>query len=255
MEEQTNIETPLETKEIVKKDSPSLIPISENQGLALEDHSQLARFIGQMIEAKALPKHLKTVPEVMSAWNYAAQLKLPPQPSLRNIAVINGSPSLFGDLPLALVQRHSEFLYYDEFAIDEKYNRICFENKNLTSNVFGGVVYLQRKGMEKPQSFSFTIDDAKRAGLLREGPWKTYPQVMVVRRARITAIRALFADALSGASVAEDFGYAPDLRDVTPSEEVSPKELRDAELTEKLKNLGRSVAPSANGSGATEVQQ
>lgn len=199
------------------------IAIAESQqGLAFSDHTQLVSFIKQMIHAKALPKHLTTVQEVISAWNYAAQLKLPPQPSLRNIAVIQGSPSLFGDLPLALVQRHSDFVYYEEFTIDKDYKKICFENKNLNSEIFGGVVLLQRKGMDKPHSFSFTMQDAQRAGLLgRSGPWKTYPQVMITRRARIIAIRALFADALSGASIAEDFGFAPDLQPVRNVSEIS----------------------------------
>jgi hypothetical protein len=40
--------------------------------------------------------------------------------------------------------------------------------------------------------------------------------VMLIRRARIMAIRALFADAITGAAIAEDLGYAPDLIDVTP---------------------------------------
>lgn len=205
----------------VKSNQAQLIPISaESQALAPTDHHQLIRFIDQMITAGALPKHLKTREEVISAWNYAAQLKLPPQPSLRNVAIIEGTPSLFGDLPLALVQRHGDFEFYEEFTIDEAYNRICFENKNLDAEVWGGVVRFQRTGMANPQSFAFTRKDADRAGLFRRAkpgmPWHSYPQVMLVRRARIIGIRALFADALCGASIAEDFGYAPDLKDVTP---------------------------------------
>lgn len=200
----------------------SIAIANKELGLAFSDHIQLISFIKQMIQAKALPKHLTTVSEVISAWNYAAQLKLPPQPSLRNIAIIQGTPSLFGDLPLALVQRHPDYMYYEEFTFDKDYNKICFENKNLDAEIFGGTVFLQRKGMEKPQSFSFTMNDAQRAGLLgRNGPWKTYPQVMITRRARILAIRALFADALSGASIAEDFGFAPDLQPVRTVNEIS----------------------------------
>lgn len=207
-------------KENVIQIVPRVIETNEAQGLDLKDQGQLVRFIGQMIKAKALPKHLSTEAEVLSAWNYAAQLRLPPQVSLKNIAVINGSPSLFGDLPLALVQRHPDFVSYEEFCIDKDYKKICWEEKNLDSEIFGGVVIFQRKGSPK-QSFSFTIADANRAGLISKAgngmPWRSYPQVMVVRRARITGIRALFADALTGASIAEDFGHAPDLeKDVTP---------------------------------------
>lgn len=197
----------------------ALIPISDN-ALAPADHTQLIRFIDQLIKAGSIPKHLKNREQVMSAWNYAAQLKLPPQPSLRNVAMIEGTPSLFGDLPLALAQRHENFKFYDEFNIDDKYNRLCWENKNLDAEVWGGVVLLQRQGMKDPQSFSFTKVDADRAGLIMRAktgmPWHSYRPVMYIRRARIMGLRALFADALCGASIAEDFGYAPDLKDVTP---------------------------------------
>lgn len=219
--EATVVEPPLaESKE--SEGANKLIPIdSESQALAPRDHTQLVRFIDQMITARALPKHLTNREQVISAWNFAAQLKLPPQPSLRNIAVIEGSPSLFGDLPLALVQRHSDFVFYEEYNIDEESIRISLENKNLKSSAWGGVVLLQRKGMKNPQTFVFTLVDAERAGLAKrakEGmPWKTYPQIMLIRRARIIAIRALFADALTGASISEEFGYAPDLKDVTPT--------------------------------------
>jgi hypothetical protein len=204
-----------------EKSSTQAIAVnSETQALAPANHSQLLRFIDAMITARSLPKHLTNREQVLSAWNFAAQLGFPPQPSLRNIAVIEGSPSLFGDLPLALVQRHKEFVFYEEFNIDENGKRISYENNNLKEKPWGGVVRLQRKGMKEPQSFSFSLVDAERAGLLRrakEGmPWQAYQPVMLIRRARITAIRALFADALTGASIAEEFGHAPDLRDVTP---------------------------------------
>lgn len=211
-----NAEPPQQVVQLV----PKVIETNEAQGLDLKDQNQLVRFIGQLIKAKALPKHLNSDAEVLSAWNFASQLKLPPQVSLKNIAVINGSPSLFGDLPLALVQRHVDFISYEEFCIDKEYNKICFENKNLDAEIFGGVVFFERRGSPK-QSFSFTISDANRAGLISKAgngmPWRTYPQIMVVRRARIIGIKALFADALTGATIAEDFGRAPDLeKDVTP---------------------------------------
>lgn len=218
-----------ETKEAkASTASNNLIPISgESQGLAPKDHSQLVRFIDQMIAAKALPKHLQTREEVICAWNFAAQLMLPPQPSLRNIAVIEGTPSLFGDLPLALVQRHKDFVSYKEFTIDKEYKPMKFENKNLDADVFAGVVLIQRKGMKEPESFSFTLEDARTAGILKlqtkngnDTVWKKYLKDMIIRKARIRAIRAHFADALSGAGIAEDFNYAPDLRDVTPAEEL-----------------------------------
>ena len=199
----------------------SLIQVDpETQALAPRNHIELVRFIDQMIKAEALPRHLKNREQVLSAWNFAAQMGLPPQPSLRNIAVIEGTPSLFGDLPLALIQKHPDFVFIEEYTINEKYERISLDNKNLGDEVWGGICRLQRKGMKEPQTFAFTKSDAERAGLLRRAkpgmPWHSYPQTMYVRRARAMGGKSLFADAICGANIAEEFGHAPDLKDVTP---------------------------------------
>lgn len=204
----------------------SLIPINEKSlEIIPKDHTQLVRFIDQMISAKAIPKHLENREQVLAAWNYAAQLNLPPQPSLRNVAVIEGTPQLFGDLPLSLAQRHKDYMWHEEFTIDKDYQKIAFENKNLNAEIFAAVVIFMRKGMKQPESFSFTWDDATRAGINRlktrnnnDTIWAKYPQIMLVRRARAMGLRAKFADALCGAAIAEELNYAPDLmKDVTPN--------------------------------------
>lgn len=215
-----------------KKKAPpaagNAIAIREGESaLAPADHVQLLAVIDRMIEAKAVPKHLENRLQVLAAWNFAAQLKLPPQPSLRNVAVIEGVPSLFGDLPLSLAQAHKDFVFYREYLIDAAYTEISIDNKNLDAELFAGVVEIQRKGMKRPEKYAFTVKDAERAGLnkklTRNGNptvWGKYPQVMFIRRARAMALKAHFADALCGAGIAEyDFHHAPDLSDVR---EVNP---------------------------------
>lgn len=244
-------EQSVEVKKEREQNLPTAILIdAESKELAFGKHTELMAFIGQMILAKAIPRHLETKEQVLAAWNFAAQLNLPPQPSLRNIAVIEGTPSLFGDLPLALVQRHKEFLSYKEFTIDKDYNPMKFENKNLDAEVYAGVVLIQRKGMEKPESFSFTLEDAENAGILKlktqngkDTVWKKYLKDMIIRKARIRAIRAHFADALCGSGIAEDFNYAPDLRDVIAIEAEQSVD-KAAILNQKFKIPPQAVAPS-----------
>lgn len=221
------IEAPeVASEEIVKeRREASLIPINDRSlEIAPKDHTQLVRLIDQMISAEAIPKHLDSREKVLAAWNYAAQLNLPPQPSLRNVAVIEGTPQLFGDLPLALAQRHKDYMWHEEFIIDRDYKKISYENKNLGAEIFAAVVIFMRKEMKAPESFSFSWDDATRAGINRmktrngnDTIWAKYPQIMLVRRARAMGLRAKFADALCGAAIAEELNYAPDLmKDVTP---------------------------------------
>src|SRR5690606_8949384 len=115
------------------------IQMNEKNELIFRNHIEFHRYCSMLVATKMVPKHLETPEQVMAAWNMATQLGLPPQLSIRNIAIIEGVPSLFGDLPLALAQRHPDFSEYSEFCIDSDYNRICYENKNLNAEVFAGV--------------------------------------------------------------------------------------------------------------------
>jgi hypothetical protein len=152
---------------------------------------------------------------------------------LRNIAVIEGVPSLFGDLPLSMAQRHKDYVYHEEYCFDKDFKKICFENKNLDDPIYGAVCFIMRKGMNSPESFSFTRADADRAGLIKRAkqgmPWQSYPQVMFIRRARSMALKSKFTDATCGASIAEyDFHRAPDMEDLRDvSEPEGPKTVSD----------------------------
>lgn len=244
----TSTEPAQADKDLKKKSPPAGNAIAIRAGgsaLAPSDHVQLLAFIDRLIEARAVPKHLENRLQVLAAWNFAAQLKLPPQPSLRNIAVIEGVPSLFGDLPLSLAQAHKDFVFYREYLIDPEYNEISVKNKNLSAELYAGVVEIQRRGMKGPETYYFTREEALVAGLIylnpatktymakkRNGdwspfsPWSRYQGTMYIRRARGKGLKAHFADALCGAGIAEyDFGQAPDLddlRDVSESK-ASPE--------------------------------
>jgi hypothetical protein len=116
------------------------------------------------------------------------EVGLSPMQSIQNIAVINGRPSIWGDSMLALCQNHRDFESIDE---------------NQSTNE-KGVCIVKRRGME-PQTRTFTVDDAKKAGLWgKQGPWQTSPARMLKLRARAFALRDTFADALRGLQSAEE---------------------------------------------------
>ena len=60
---------------------------------------------------------------------------------------------------------------------------------------------VQRRGWSDPSLISFTIEDAKNAGLLNNPTWKKYPADMCKARAIARAARAAFPDALLGVYV------------------------------------------------------
>lgn len=202
------------------------------KAMTIEARYRIAQYA---IASRMVPKSYSTPEQVMIGMEYAYELGLQPLTGLRSIAIINGTPSIFGELPMALVRRSDLIDWYDEKIYDKDLKEICLENKNLTAEPWVGWGKYKRKGGSTVERF-FTMDDAKRAGLLnKDGPWRTYPRRMLQMRARSHALKDLFPDVLLGISVSEyDHNLAPDIggivRDVneTTGEKTEAARLKDA---------------------------
>lgn len=188
------------------------------QALMAKDNSELIRVIRVMMKGAAFPKSLNTEEKVIAAWQIAASFNLPPAVAIRNIAIIEGSACIWGELPKALAESTGELEEFKLILIDDQQDVISLEKKNLDKPVWGAVVQIKRKGRSMNE-YSFTMLDAKKAGLDKKtGTWQTYTKIMLSRRTVGQAIKFEFPDALMGVGIAEyDHGEAPDLRDVTPS--------------------------------------
>lgn len=216
------------------------IVVSGSGELAPANQQQLLQVITDLIKGEGFPQHLNTITKAMAAWNFAAQLGLKPQIACRQIAVIKGTPAIFGDLPRALAERTGELERCETYVFDSEYNRISFSNKNLKADVFGSVTFIKRKGKDV-QEYVFTLDDARRAGKYpaKEGtPWFSYTKIMLQRKSEGFALKKEFADALNGCAIAEyDFDEIPNTaepKDVTPTDQ-RPQNEADA-LWRELKH-------------------
>lgn len=131
---------------------------------------------------------------ILIAIQFGKELGVQPMQALQGIAVINGRPSVWGDLQLAIVKSHPECE-----DIEEEDMADIRANEKATCIV-------KRKG-KKPVKRTFAKADAVTAGLWnKEGPWKTYPYRMMQMRARGFALRDAFPDALKGLISAEEAG-------------------------------------------------
>lgn len=185
----------------------------------IEGQFRIAR---ALFQSKMIPKSYDTAEKVWVGMQYAVELGLKPFQGLRNIAVVNGQPSIWGELPLGLAFKTGELESIQEFLIDKEYNRLSLANKNLHHDAWAAICVIKRKGMPEVETF-FSMDDADHAGLLeRNSPWRTYPKIMLTRRARSQALKTTFADAISGAIAEFDFNYIPndEARDVTRQGEI-----------------------------------
>ena len=162
----------------------TLVPQSFNQAMQVSELLAQSQFVPQAFRGKT--------GDVLAAIMYGAEVGLSPMVSLQSIAVINGRPALWGDAVMALLMSHPKF--------DGLHEEWTGEGENMTA-----VCELQRKGIVSHFFGTFSVADAKKAGLLgKTGPWSAYPRDMLMWKARHRAIRQGFADMLKGLMMVED---------------------------------------------------
>jgi hypothetical protein len=168
------------------------------------DFEQVWRMATVLSQTSMVPKDFRNKPEeTAAAIMYGLEIGLSPVTAVQSIAVINGRPSLFGDVLPALMRRHGHRLE---------------ETVHGSGSSMKAVVTLVRKDGERITR-SFSMEDAKKAGLsTKTGPWQQYPQRMLQLRARSWAVRDGAAEILRGLSVKEELEDIPQpkMRDVTP---------------------------------------
>lgn len=185
------------------------------------------KFAEIMSKSSIVPKDYQgNSGNILVAVQWGLELGLKPLQAMQNIAVINGRPTLWGDAVLALVRGSGLMESFDEIIGDEE--AIC---------------RVKRKG-EKEIERSFSMEDAKRAGLAgKAGPWQQYPKRMMQMRARGFALRDAFTDVLRGMPLAEEAQDEPAMKDVTPSD-PAPKAIDAKSATEALRNKVAAKKPS-----------
>lgn len=159
-----------------------------------------------LADSDMVPKDYKGKPgNCLIAMQWGSEVGLKAMQALQNIAVINGRPAMWGDAVIALVRGSS----LCELIIE-------------TDDGHAATCRVKRRG-EPEQSRTFSLDDAKQAGLLgKQGPWSQYPKRMRQMRARAFALRDVFPDVLRGLPVAEEIMDAPTEKHMGPADVVPP---------------------------------
>lgn len=178
---------PYETNEIVPA------PIAEWQ-----DMKEKALVL---LKSGFMPKAINTVDKVLTVALTGKELGLPLMQSLRGIHVIDQVPVIKPELLLALcIQRINGFKFW------------WGKSDNTEAHVF-----ISRPEMNEPFESVFTIEDAKKAGLLSKSNWNNYPANMLRWRALANALHATCPEVLVGI-------YTPD--------EIQAETTQDGEIIE-----------------------
>ncbi|WP_036230226.1 recombinase RecT [Marinobacterium jannaschii] len=195
------------------------ITTRQSAGFALQpgNLTEAMQMAEMLSHSQMVPKSYQNKPQdTLVAMMMGAELGLNPIQSLQNIAVVNGRPSIYGDALLALVMNHPAFGGHEE----------SFDQNTMTATCT-----VWRKGDQGKHSVSYSMEDAKQAGLWeKQGPWKQYPKRMLMWRARGYALRDKFADALGGLITVEE------AQDMPTEREINPRSVQAAESQPSLQH-------------------
>lgn len=209
---------------------PRINPAMTSRGIQLRTMDELAKFASTVASSGLAPKGVSTPQQIFVAVQMGLEVGLSPMAALQSIAVINGRPSIYGDAALALVRSSEVYDYYlelpsndevhalvEELAVylefqettEIKRMRLAIQKASVgmdrTSGDFGYSSISRRKGSIASIVRRFTYEDAKRADLLgKPGPWKQYPERMLMWRCRGFNLRDNFGDVLKGLATAEE---------------------------------------------------
>lgn len=161
-------------------------------GLQLKTLDDAWRFGQYVIASGMAPKSYTKPEQVIIAIQRGAEVGMKPLQALDSIAVINGRATMWGDGVLGLLWGSGLLESLDEFFEGE--------GDKLTA-----VCRMVRRGSEVPITRTFSVADAKVAGLWgKAGPWTQYWRRMLQMRSRSWAARDGFADVLRGLHVREE---------------------------------------------------
>ena len=103
-----------------------------------------------------------------------------PFASITGVYVVNGRPGFSAQLLAQAIKRHPDY----DYRVLEKTDQVC------------RIRFLS--GREELGVETFTMTMAERAGLVKGGPWKQYPEAMLFARCLTAGMRTHCPDALGG---------------------------------------------------------
>ena len=162
-------------------------------GLSLSTMADAMAFAEMVAQTEFAPKDFRGKPAAcLMAIQHGSEIGLSKMQSLQSIAVVNGRPTIYGDAALAVCLASVVCEYVTE-SVDGEGDRMV------------ATCSAQRRGYPAPITSTFSVADAKAAGLWgKQGPWSQYPKRMLAMRARGFALRNAFADVLRGLVTAEE---------------------------------------------------
>lgn len=142
------------------------------------------------VSSGLLPNTIKTPQQALIIMAQGRELGIPATVALRGIVVVQGKPTCSAELMMALVHRTYGQSAMRVFRTD---NDAC-------------TVQYRQQGWDGVSEYTFSMDDAKRANLLKNPTWQSYPAAMLRARAISAVVRFAFPECISGVYAPGELG-------------------------------------------------
>lgn len=150
---------------------------------------QAHRFACAVVSSGLAPAGVDTPEKALIAMAMGAELGMSPMRALRSIHVIKGKPTLSANAMVGLVLA----------------SPVC-ERWTVTHTDAERCTIVTKRCGASEQSLTWTIEQAKRAGLLGNAMWGKYPEAMLRARCESALARLAYPDVIGGWYTPEEMG-------------------------------------------------
>lgn len=177
--------TPL-LEQLLERVDAIAVAQSRPSPVQLRTWEEIERFAEKAARSGMVPKDYIGKPDAICvAVQMGSELGLAPMQSLQNIAVIGNRPSVWGDAMPGLCRASGKVTYIREWIEGKGDEMVAY-------------CEARRKDDPNPVRQSFSVIEAKKAGLWNGPVWSKYPTRMLGMRARGFCLRDAFPDVLKG---------------------------------------------------------
>lgn len=207
-----------------------VVPYTPHDSIEIADDS--FRLAQRVAGTEFVPKGLRGKPEAVLACILTGhEMGIGPMEALAKIHVVDGRPSMAAELMRAQIMRAGHEIY--------------IEDSTNTRVTVTGI----RAGTGRTLSITWSVDDARTAGLLSKDNWKKYPRAMLTARATSEVARGLFPDCLGGMAYTpeeiSDLGEGEEAQDdATPTKKKAPAKKRTRKTTAVAKKKAAAPSPA-----------
>ena len=159
----------------------------------LNTFEEITKFAETLFASGFAPPAFKNAAAIAMAIMKGSELGLWPMQAISMIVPMRGRLTLNADGVVAVIMASGKAEYFYPGTVNDK----------------TATFITKRKGDPKEHSYTFTMEQAKTAGLLNNPVYKTYPSRMLSARAKSYLGRDIFADVVGGIMSTEEAAALP----------------------------------------------